>query len=485
MVTATLGFVACSSEHTFGLAPNEGGRAGEGGEGAQTGHGAQSGAAAHGGNDGGSGGGNTAGTSAGGVGEAGAGGPGAGASGPDAGAGAGGEAGATDDCECKNGGSCAADGSCDCPEGTGGDLCDDNVDDCMPNPCMNAGECVDGVASHTCECTGLYTGPTCEDLEIMFVPTDFYLGPISRATALSNDGSVALFNASGDGGDYVGLLIDFESAVELQLASLKPSGRYGLGIDNDGTTVVGRVQLGGGAVAFERRGTTPSLLSLDPLPTPDDNSEAVDVSADGSTVVGNVNASDTGRFEAFSCKDGACEYVGNWPTEDGAHYAQAVSGDGSVIAGYSVGNNSLAARAWRWTRSGKKTTTLQMLAGTWSQPFAFGVSRDGNVIVGAVNIHDVPHAVRWIGAAGTAEDLGVGTAYGTNADGTVTVGSDNDDAIVWKGKTRYKLATLLGDNPSLAGATLYSLVAVSDDGKVVAGTARYAGKDRAFMARLP
>jgi uncharacterized membrane protein len=320
----------------------------------------------------------------------------------------------------------------------------------------------------------------------MFVPTDFYLGDVSRATALSNDGSVAVFNASGGGGDYVGLLIGFESATELDLAALKPSGRYGLGIDNDGTTIVGRAELGAGAVAFANRGTTPSPLSLDPLPTPDDGSEAVDVSADGSTVVGNVNASDTGRLEAFSCKGDVCQYVCNWAADDGAHYAQATSGDGSVIAGYATGNNSLAARAWRWTRSDKKTTTLQMLAGTWSKPYAFGLSRDGDVVVGVVSILNIQHAVRWSGADGAAEDLGVGTAYGTSADGSVVVGSDNNDnAIVWKGKTRYTLASLLGDNPTLAGATLYTLVAVSDDGKVVAGNAKYQGKDRAFMARLP
>src|SRR5207244_2598142 len=190
-----------------------------------------------------------------------------------------------------------------------------------------------------------------------------------------------------------------------------------------------------------------------------------------------VSASDTGRLEAFSCKGDVCQYVCNWAADDVAHYAQATSGDGSVIAGYATGNNALASRAWRWTRSDKKTTTLQMLAGTWSKPYAFGLSRDGNVVVGVVSILNIQHAVRWSGADGAAVDLGLGTAYGTSADGSVVVGSDNNDnAIVWKGKTRYTLASLLGDNPMLAGATLYTLIAVSDDGKVVAGNAKYQGK---------
>ncbi|XP_053375501.1 sushi, nidogen and EGF-like domain-containing protein 1 isoform X2 [Mercenaria mercenaria] len=37
-----------------------------------------------------------------------------------------------------------------------------NVDDCLPNPCLNGGECVDKIADFTCQCKQWYSGKTCE-----------------------------------------------------------------------------------------------------------------------------------------------------------------------------------------------------------------------------------------------------------------------------------------------------------------------------------
>jgi uncharacterized membrane protein len=108
------------------------------------------------------------------------------------------------------------------------------------------------------------------------------------------------------------------------------------------------------------------------------------------------------------------------------------------------------------------------------------------VVVGQVDINGATHAVRWSGSSFTPTDLGTGRAYGTSADGSVTVGVDSSNVpVVWLGTTRQTLASMLGSNPDLNGVTLTALVAVSDDGKVVAGTAKVGGIDRAFMARLP
>ena len=35
-----------------------------------------------------------------------------------------------------------------------------DIDNCNPNPCFN-GECVDGVASYTCNCDDGWTGENC------------------------------------------------------------------------------------------------------------------------------------------------------------------------------------------------------------------------------------------------------------------------------------------------------------------------------------
>ena len=64
-----------------------------------------------------------------------------------------------------NGGDCVdgvASFTCECPAGYEGDLCEVNINDCADAPCANGGDCVDGVASFTCECPAGYEGDLCE-----------------------------------------------------------------------------------------------------------------------------------------------------------------------------------------------------------------------------------------------------------------------------------------------------------------------------------
>ena len=37
-----------------------------------------------------------------------------------------------------------------------------NIDDCENHGCMNGAKCVDGIASYSCNCPRLLTGPRCE-----------------------------------------------------------------------------------------------------------------------------------------------------------------------------------------------------------------------------------------------------------------------------------------------------------------------------------
>ncbi|XP_062815550.1 protein crumbs homolog 2 isoform X1 [Anolis carolinensis] len=65
---------------------------------------------------------------------------------------------------CRHGGSCQDlfnAFSCACGPGWEGPLCEANVDDCTPNPCVH-GECVDEVGDFQCDCHKGYIGKRCQ-----------------------------------------------------------------------------------------------------------------------------------------------------------------------------------------------------------------------------------------------------------------------------------------------------------------------------------
>ena len=56
-----------------------------------------------------------------------------------------------------------SDGSvnCICPAGYNGTNCSNYIGMCIPNPCMNNGNCQDLINNYTCQCTSGYAGRNC------------------------------------------------------------------------------------------------------------------------------------------------------------------------------------------------------------------------------------------------------------------------------------------------------------------------------------
>ncbi|NXL56514.1 CRUM1 protein, partial [Chordeiles acutipennis] len=55
-----------------------------------------------------------------------------------------------------------ADFQCECFRGFIGKKCDINVDDCVRHQCLNGATCIDGVYGYSCKCPPQYSGPRCE-----------------------------------------------------------------------------------------------------------------------------------------------------------------------------------------------------------------------------------------------------------------------------------------------------------------------------------
>ncbi|CAF4820593.1 unnamed protein product [Rotaria sp. Silwood2] len=62
-------------------------------------------------------------------------------------------------------GTCVASSStwlCVCEPGWTGIQCKNSINECLSNPCLNAGVCIDGINEYRCICLTGYTGTNCQ-----------------------------------------------------------------------------------------------------------------------------------------------------------------------------------------------------------------------------------------------------------------------------------------------------------------------------------
>lgn len=223
------------------------------------------------------------------------------------------------------------------------------------------------------------------------------------------------------------------------------------------------------------------MVDLGTLPL-QDYSFGYSTSDNGGVVVGYSGAIG-GNDHAFRWEDDVMEDLGVLPGGVDS-YAQAVSGDGRTTVGDSRDFFAGFWAAFRWTDGAGMTDLPTLSPGAFSA--AYGVNRNGAIIVGFSGSSGGDRACRWSG--GGIQDLGVLTgdpysyAYGVSADGAVVVGYSgtgfvNDRAFRWtSGGGMVSLGTL----PGRAHAVAY---AASADGTVVVGTSYgdVGGTERAFL----
>ncbi len=213
--------------------------------------------------------------------------------------------------------------------------------------------------------------------------------------------------------------------------------------------------------------------------------QALGVSGDGTAMVG---AQTTFDEEPFRIADDPFRWTAaggfqSLPMPEGARdsSANAVSADGTTVVGYMDSEDGF--QAFRWTQAGG-TQGLGFFPGGLESR-ALAVNADGSVIVGYGHLGDGIRAFRWTDQYGL-QTLGVtqgGTkswATGVSADGSVVVGvvefADTKTARAF----RWTSQTGMVELTPMANTRSWLAAAVSSDGTVIVGQ-RF-GEDRTVEA---
>jgi len=334
----------------------------------------------------------------------------------------------------------------------------------------------------------------------------------SQAYGVSADGNVvAGLSYSGDDLGYL-TWEAFRWTPEGGMAGLGylqggPYRRSGANaVSADGTAIVGfSISANSMNEAF-RWTASAGMQPLGDLTGGSFESQAFGVSADGAVVVGYgiaVNGQEAFRWTA----SGGMQGLGDLPGGDYLSVARAVSADGSAVAGIGTWGAWWADQqyAFRWTAAGGMQS-LGVLAGAPDQTSrAYGVSVDGNVVVGWSSSPNGTYnyraeAFRWTAADGMQGlgDLPGGPfdswAQAVSGDGSVIVGTSLTDspynqAFIWDaGSGMRHLKTVLETDYGLdlAGWELEYATAISPDGQAIVGFGYNPGGWReAWLAVVP
>jgi probable HAF family extracellular repeat protein len=301
----------------------------------------------------------------------------------------------------------------------------------------------------------------------------------SQAWGASGDGKVVVGQLSRLGSDTRAFRWTASAGMQ-DLGTLGGANSEAYAASGDGAVIVGRATNTSGNYRPFRWTPTGGMQDLPSSPPEFLSGDALDVSADGNSVVGVFGFAE--RWTAT----GGLEDLGSFSS-------RGLSSDGQVV----VGNNG---HAVRWTPAGG-LQDLGTVGG--KESFADDASANGSVVVG--QSRDATRwgfwkAFRWTAATGM-RDIGtlggpMAAAYNVSDDGSVVVGraltsssSASDRAFRWtskKGMQNLQELLVKAGVTSVSGWILLGATGVSADGTVIVGEGINPAKQReAFRAVLP
>lgn len=245
-------------------------------------------------------------------------------------------------------------------------------------------------------------------------------------------------------------------------------------VSADGSTVVGQVA-SSGYEAFRWTAET-GMVGLGTLPA-GGSTTAYNISADGSVIVG-INNFGGSDHEAFRWTE-AEGMIGLGDLPGGLMFSEArgVSGDGSVIVG--IGHTATGPEAFRWTALDGMVGLGDLDGGDFESE-AYGVSDDGLVIVGMGQTAAGSDAFRWT-VAGGMQALGApptmpepdNAGYAATPDGALVVGASRAtsggilEGFRWsEGEGLVALGDAFGGT---VGTAMSRALDVSADGSIIVG----------------
>ena len=212
------------------------------------------------------------------------------------------------------------------------------------------------------------------------------------------------------------------------------------------------------------------------------------VSGNGSVVVGWSQSSNGAvtpgdRYEAFRWSGGTMSGLGYLP---GGYrsIATGTNSDGSVVVGWGNSSSTSALEAFRWTAATGMVGLGFLPGGSFSQ--ATATNADGSVVTGNAD----NEAFRWTAGTGMVGLTGLDKANAVDADGSIIVGESSAlGAAIWTAGTGTESiqSLLLADGiNNLVGWTLSDATGISADGTVIVGDGiDPQGNDEAWIADIP
>lgn len=297
--------------------------------------------------------------------------------------------------------------------------------------------------------------------------------------------SSVAYAVSGDGRVVVGTSsVSFGVPDSQAFRWVRGSGMQSLGFlthtafgaSYDGAVIVGHTSSGASPVFRWTQATGP--VALDAAV----NGSAIDVSYEGSLIAANWRPSG-GSAEACRLVGNSITGLGDLGGGDVYSQALAISGDGQTVVGDS--HSEQGYEAFRWTAENGMVGLGDLPGGSF-ESVAEAVSADGSVVVG----WSLGEAFRWAATTGMVA-LGAGTAFGVSADGSIVVGhTPSVGAFIWDEVhgTRNLQTELEAWSPGLIppGWTLSLATDVSADGLTIVGVGvNPSGDSEAWIVEIP